>query len=153
MIYKRIIIIFIIIIVLIQFKQINTTNPETDITKGYLSMSNAPKEIGDLIKTACFDCHSNEVTYPWYSHVAPVSWFIGNHIQEGRKHLNFSEWENYPEARRIRKLEECVDELKADKMPLSSYTLLHASAKLTDENKTALIKWFSSNIEAGKEPK
>ncbi|PKP35572.1 MAG: hypothetical protein CVU00_01600 [Bacteroidetes bacterium HGW-Bacteroidetes-17] len=73
MIYKRIIIIFIIIVVLIQFKRIDTTNPETDLTKGYLSMTNAPAEISDLIKTSCFDCHSNEVTYPWYSYIAPVS--------------------------------------------------------------------------------
>jgi len=144
MIYKRIIIIFIIVIVLIQFKRIDTTNPETDFTKGYLNMTNAPAEISDLIKTSCFDCHSNEVTYPWYSHIAPVSWIVGSHIQDGRKHLNFSEWGNYPDARRIRKLEACIDELKADKMPLSSYTIIHANAKLTKENKVALIAWFSA---------
>lgn len=142
--YKKIIIALIAILIIIQFKRIDTINPVTDSTKDYVVIAKAPQEIRDLLRTSCYDCHSNETNYPWYSNIAPVSWYVGNHIKEGRRHLNFSEWGNYEMKRKIKKLEDCVTELEEDEMPLSSYTLIHAHAKLSAENKATLIEWFKS---------
>ena len=145
--FKKIIIIIILIIVIIQLKRINKTNPEFDVKQDYITLSNAPRDISILLKISCYDCHSNQTNYPWYINISPVSWFVANHIKDGRQHLNFSEWGTYTLKKRTKKLEECVTELEGVEMPLSSYTLMHTKAKLSAENKVALIKWFHRNPE------
>ncbi len=144
--FKKILFILIAAIALIQLKQIDRTNPESNPDLDYLVLTNAPNEIDNIIKTSCYDCHSNQVKYPWYSYVAPISWIIDSHIQDGRKHLNFSEWGNYADTKQNHKLEECVDELNAGKMPLNSYTIIHSNANLSEADKTALIAWFNKQL-------
>lgn len=86
-----------------------------------------------LVVNACFDCHSNETRWPWYSRVAPFSWMVAKHVREGRDELNFSEW---PSG----ELEDAAEEVEKEKMPLWSYVLIHPEARLTTEERAALVR-------------
>jgi mono/diheme cytochrome c family protein len=99
----------------------------------------------ELAKRSCFDCHSNETVYPWYSNIAPVSWLVMNDTQEGRGRLNFSEWE--AGSRRAQRSADEVGEVIADgRMPLPIYLLQHPNAKLTDAEKQALITGLEASL-------
>ena len=115
-------------------------NPETD----FLSNVEASDDVRIMIKSSCYDCHSNQPKYPWYAKVAPVSFWINDHIEDGMKHLNFSEWETYPADKKAHKMEECYEEIGEDEMPLYSYTIMHGDAQYTDEQKEKLIAFFKS---------
>jgi mono/diheme cytochrome c family protein len=94
-----------------------------------------------LAKRACFDCHSNETTWPWYSHVAPISWFVQGHVDDGRRALNFSEWD-HPSKH----AQKAGREVKNGEMPLSSYLLLHPEARLSDAERDQLIKGLDATF-------
>lgn len=142
--FKKIGIGLVIILILMQFKQIDKTNPEYTDTDDFITITQPPVEIAALIKTACYDCHSHQAKYPWYSNVAPISWILEHHIEEGRQHLNFSTWTTYSEKKAAHKLEECAEEVEADNMPMKPYVAIHSEAKMTAEQKTALIAWFEN---------
>lgn len=142
--FKKIGIGLVIILILMQFKQIDKTNPEYTDTEDFITITQPPVEIAALIKTACYDCHSHQAKYPWYSNVAPISWILEHHIEEGRQHLNFSTWTAYSEKKAAHKLEECAEEVEADNMPMKPYVAIHSEAKMTAEQKTALVAWFES---------
>lgn len=94
-----------------------------------------------LAVRACFDCHSNETRWPWYSRVAPMSWLVRSHVDEGREELNFSEWNrSYEEA------SEASEALSEGEMPLASYVLLHSSARLSPDDKRALVRGLSATV-------
>lgn len=97
-----------------------------------------------MLKSACYDCHSDQPRYPWYASVAPVSWKIGEHIEHGRDELNFSKWGTYSAKRRDHKLEEMVEEVEAGKMPMPNYVRMHSEAKLSNEQLEALKSWVTS---------
>jgi cytochrome c551/c552 len=88
-----------------------------------------------IVKKACFDCHSNEVVWPWYSNIAPISWLVQHDVEEGRSKMNFSDWGN-----RGRPVEEIASEVQEGGMPPGQYKLMHPAAKLTDAEKQALIQ-------------
>ena len=140
---KKLLILLVIAFALIQFKQIDRTQPEADPELDYMVQTNAPPEVEDLIKKACYDCHSNEVNFPWYTYVAPFSWSIEKHVKEGRKHLNFSEWGNYSLRRKKGQQKESAEEIKTSEMPTRWYIWVHSEAKLSDVEKETLIDWFS----------
>lgn len=139
---KLIISIPIVIIALIQFIRIDTFNPEINANNDFLNVTAAPIEISTILKNTCYDCHSNQTKYPWYSNLAPVSWMLKNHINEGREHVNFSKWGDYSIGKQISLKEECVEEIQDNQMPLKSYTLIHTKAKLTSESKQMLVDWL-----------
>ena len=141
---KKIIIGLIAFLVLIQFVRVDKTNPPVEIQNDFITLTNAPEEIVSLLKTACYDCHSNETTYPWYFNVAPISWWAKDHVNDGRKHLNYSIWGTYKKERQDHKLEEMYSEVEEGEMPLSSYTIMHGEAKLTPAQKTALTEWLKT---------
>ncbi|MGV3622331.1 MAG: heme-binding domain-containing protein [Archangium sp.] len=101
----------------------------------------APPEVKVLLERACYDCHSNETKWPWYANVAPASWLVVHHVDEGRRELNFSEWDTYDAKRLAHKLEETEEMIESGEMPESSYVIAHAEAKLTDAEKKRLIDW------------
>lgn len=117
------------------------TNPATDVSQSIESRSQVTPQVAAIFDRSCNDCHSNKTRWPWYSNVAPVSWFVIDHVNHGRSHLNFSEWGiNTPdEAKGM--LEEICKEVKAGAMPLSSYTPLHPGSALTAEDVKALCDW------------
>ena len=108
------------------------------------SIANDSLVAGSVLKqlrNSCFDCHSNQVNFPWYSKMAPASWFLAGHINKGRSHLNFSEWEDYSNREKVRILEEIKDEVVSGGMPLKSYLLIHRDAKPDSAEVTAIMKW------------
>jgi hypothetical protein len=100
-----------------------------------------PTEVAAILRRACYDCHSNEVRWPWYSYVAPISWRVANHVHEGRAELNFSEWTAYPAGRRHKKRQQVWDEVQAGNMPLWDYLWMHGDARLSDADKAVLANW------------
>jgi hypothetical protein len=139
---KKILIGVVIVLVGIQFIRIDKTNPPVDASKDFMTITDPPEEVEKLIRTSCYDCHSNESTYPWYSNIAPVSWWVKDHINEAREELNFSEWGTYEWKRTDHKLEECAEEVDEVEMPLKSYLIAHSEARLSDEDRAKLVDWF-----------
>lgn len=134
----------IVILILFQFFRIDKNNPASNSAKDILAIYEADSEISSLLKTSCYDCHSNSATYPWYTNIAPVSWWIKHHINEGRQHLNFSEWGTYTSRKVDHKLKECVEMVEEGEMPMTSYTLIHKNAKLSKDQQLLLVNWFAS---------
>src|SRR5688572_5984228 len=97
------------VVIIIQLIRIDKNNPPALEEKDFLLLHQASPDITQLITTSCYDCHSNKTLYPWYTNVAPVSWWVKHHINEGRKHLNFSEWPKYTPKKADHKLEECIE--------------------------------------------
>ncbi len=141
---KKITIALSAILVIIQFFRIDKTNPPVIQENDFLTITNPPEDISKMIKSACYDCHSNESKYPWYTNISPISWWVKDHINEGRRELNFSEWGTFKDKRKKHKLEEVYEEVEEGEMPLESYLIIHDEAKLTTDQKTALINWFKA---------
>lgn len=141
-IIKRIALVLVAIFLVAQFFQIDKTNPDYDASKDFITMVNAPDDIAQMLKVTCYDCHSYETKYPWYTYVTPVNWWIKDHIEEGREHLNFSTWGDLEPRRAAHKMEECYEETEEKHMPLNSYTWAHAEARLTSEQRAQLVDWF-----------
>ena len=138
---KRFFLLLLLAFIAIQFfrpaKNVSKTISANDITTKYA----LPQGVQTILKTSCYDCHSNNTVYPWYSNIQPVAWWLDDHIKEGKKELNFSEFATYRIGRQYKKLEEINDEVKEEKMPLESYTLIHGDAKLTQQQKLSLANW------------
>lgn len=133
-----------IVFILIQFIRIDKTNPAVEQKLDFIANVNPTAEMGEMIKASCYDCHSHETAYPWYTNVAPLSWWIKGHINGGRQHLNFSTWNQYSDDKKSHKLEECVEVLENNWMPMASYTWLHSEAKLSDSDRDKMIAFFKS---------
>lgn len=101
----------------------------------------APAEVSALLRRACYDCHSHETHWPWYAYVAPVSWILAHHVEEGREELNFSEWPVIDLETLEHNLKDIEEQITEGKMPLRSYKLLHPEARLDDEERTRLLQW------------
>lgn len=120
----------------LQFIPATIINPQTDPT---LEISAEP-EVMAIFKRSCYDCHSNNANIPWYQSIAPASFFVKNHVDLGRKWLNFSTWENYTQEEKDKRLKGIFRTVYAA-MPLSSYVLLHKEAKLTKEEIQRIREW------------
>ena len=133
---KRTLLIFLITFILMQFIRVEQTNQavEKDLE------IKAPLEIMTMFKNSCYDCHSDEVKWPWYSQIAPFSWTIKNHVNNGRKWLNFSIWETYTEEEKEKKLKGIYRTAYAI-MPLPTYIWLHKEADLTKEQRSLIRDW------------
>jgi hypothetical protein len=111
----------------------------TDISKTI----GIPDNVQAILKNACYDCHSNNTNYPWYSNIQPMSWLMANHIKKAKKELNFSEFGSYSPRRQISKLDGIANSILDDIMPLSSYKLMHKNAQLNATEKAILYNWTS----------
>ncbi len=100
----------------------------------------APENIQAILKRSCFDCHSNHTTYPWYSNIAPVSWFTKSHVKKGREKMNFSTWSSYDDEKKLKYLEKIPKAIQS-KMPLPNYLIMHKEAALSDADKEAIKAW------------
>ena len=106
----------------------------------------APAGVEALLRRACYNCHSHETVWPWYSHVAPVSWLVAHDVSEGRRELNFSTWTAYPAAKKVRKLRKSAEEVTKRKMPPWYYALVHPEARLADAEREMLRTWSAEEI-------
>jgi hypothetical protein len=100
-----------------------------------------PGDVQAILRASCYDCHSNETTWPWYSRVAPVSWLVARDVADGRRHLNFSTWNRYPPERQAKFMARIIREVRKGDMPPWFYVIKHADAKLTPERQAALEAW------------
>jgi len=153
-ILKTISITFLLIFVIIQFFQPAKNNQSMDMTYDISKVVTVPAEVHQILKTSCYDCHSNNTNYPWYASIQPVGWWLKDHIDEGKSHLNFQEFAlveprpnseyNTREKRQDHKLEEVTETVDTGEMPLESYTLIHGDAKLSPEQKKSLLNWVTA---------
>ena len=146
-IVKWTLIVFALLFVAVQFVRPAKTNPKSDETSALHSQIVVPADVEGVLQRACYDCHSNGTRWPWYSQVAPVSWFLIDHVNEGRHELNFSEWGSYNNQRKVKKLHEIEEQVQRGEMPISSYTILHTDARLSGEEKNLLINWAKAEAE------
>lgn len=138
--FKNTLIVLFILFVLMQFARDEKNvggSMDHDISRAFP----VPGRVQSILKTACNDCHSNTTVYPWYAEIQPISWWLAGHVDDGKRHLNFSEFTSYRPNRQFNKLEEIDAVLVEDEMPLASYTLVHRDAKLTADQKEILINW------------
>jgi hypothetical protein len=125
----------------LQFTNPAHTNPPVP-PGGDISATNPPPpQIAALLRAACYDCHSDETTWPWYSRVAPVSWLVVSDVNDGRERLNFSEWPHALPGRAAKRLERVSEELDYKNMPPRKFTLMHPAARLTAAQRQELIQW------------
>ena len=141
---KKVLLALLSILLVIQFfrpkKNISSPVPDTDITK----VVTVPENVKIILNTACYDCHSNNTRYPWYTEIMPLGWWLNHHIEEGKEHLNFSVFATYSAKEQDHKLEECEEEVEEKEMPLKSYTRIHKDADLTEEQIHVITSWIDA---------
>ncbi|MBD8083619.1 heme-binding domain-containing protein [Chryseobacterium caseinilyticum] len=135
---------------LIQFIPVDKVNKPVDQKLNFVTTENTPAEVAVLIKNACYDCHSDETVYPKYAQIAPISWSIKSHVNDGRRHLNFSVWKSYNADLKKSMLEKSVQTIQNKTMPLPGYSVYHDEANLTAAQQKILTDYFESVLKAGK---
>ena len=131
-----------VVFLLIQLIPVRRDNPTAVPAQDFIQVEQPPEEIAQQIRRSCYDCHSHHTQWPWYSYVAPVSWLVANHVHEGREKVNFSTWGALSPRKKEHAIEEIIEYLDNEKMPLYSYTLIHRDARLDDQKRSALIAYF-----------
>jgi len=138
--------VFLVLVVAIQFIPVETTNPPVE---GDIPTSPAVKAV---LRRACYDCHSHETVWPWYSHLAPISWLLVRDVQEGRAELNFSTWHRYSTQQQVKKLQESWKEVSEGEMPPWYYLPVHRDGRLSDDDRTLLEQWARTPTEGTPRP-
>ncbi len=134
--------IFLVALLIIQVIRIDRTNPPV---RSDLSADPAVKSV---LSRACYNCHSNETIWPWYSGLAPVSWLVGWDVKNGRQHLNFSEWGDLDERAQLRKRTEIAEEVKAGEMPPWYYSMVRGASRLSSSEQNLIAAWGSDSAKA-----
>lgn len=117
------------------------TNPSTDPARTLAARMHVTPEAAAVLDRSCRDCHSNETRWPWYSNVAPLSWFVIDHVNHGRSHFNYSDWAQYDSDDARRLLKNACELSREQAMPMRSYLLMHRAAGLTARDVEALCNW------------
>lgn len=129
--------------VLAQLVRPALTNPPVDPAKTLHATGRVPQEVSAILDRACRDCHSSETRWPWYSHVAPVSWLVARDVNAGRNEMSFSRWGEYDVPKRLDKLDEMCKQVREGEMPQFPYPLMHPGSRLTDADTETLCSWTS----------
>ena len=132
-----------VILIVIQFFH-PERNQSNDISQDITLKYPMPDTVRALIKSSCYDCHSNHTEYPWYANIQPIAWWLDHHIDEGKRELNFNTFSSYRIGRQYHKLEKIAKEVNDGGMPISSYTLIHRYAKLDESQKKLVADWANS---------
>jgi hypothetical protein len=144
---KWVVIVVACLFILLQFKRPARTNPVSETSLSIEAHTQITPQVKEILDRSCRDCHSNNTEWPWYTNVAPVSWWITDHVNEGRKQVNLSEWGKLDKDRQDKKLRQICDEVQDGAMPLSSYLPLHPKAKLSEQDKKTLCDWTAAERE------
>lgn len=146
---KRIILIVIIVILLgMQLIPLNRPAHSEDLSIDLIANNKLPENISRILKTSCYDCHSNQTNYPWYAYVAPVSFLVVRDVNEGREELNFSEWEKLDKSKKAKALSEMAEEVEEMEMPMKIYLITHADARLSDAERNEFVEWAETYAES-----
>jgi hypothetical protein len=143
-IIKIIVIVLLLVLVGIQFFPTSLNQSDTIPKTDFMKVNDVPKEVENIIKTSCYDCHSNNTAYPWYNKVQPVAWFLEDHVKHGKEELNFNEWADYSDRRKNSKLKSIISQIEDEEMPLDSYTLIHRDAILSEIEKKEVVKYMKA---------
>jgi hypothetical protein len=130
-----------ILLLITQFFRPNRNEATGKSNKDITTLYAVPDSVQHVFDKACNDCHSNTTRYPWYTNIQPIGWWIAHHINEGKRHLNFSEYATYPLKRQVHKMRQIADEIDDDDMPMDSYLWIHKDAKLSPEEKAVVMNW------------
>jgi predicted Fe-S protein YdhL (DUF1289 family) len=144
---KKILLSVAILLVLIQFLSIFKVENQSKNPGDLIQNNTVPADIVQILKTSCYDCHSNDTKTPWYGYIAPVKWLVNYDVQKGRKHVNFSNWNTLSSVEKIKVLDECADEILMDEMPMKIYTSMHQDALLNESQKEAFASWVEQYSE------
>jgi hypothetical protein len=129
------------------FALLQLTNPpriNPPVVSDLMATNAPPPQVAAMLHAACYDCHSSETRWPWYSRVAPISWLIASDVKEGREHLNLSAWPNDNPMRAAKRLDRMSGEIGSGEMPLPKYTKIHADARLTEIQRKELTDWLDA---------
>lgn len=140
-ILKILAIVIVVAVIALQFFRIDKVNPLVVQAETLEATTVIPPDIGLIIGRSCNDCHSNQTIYPWYSNLQPMAWMLKNHIDDGRRKLNFSVWNTYTAQKRSKRLDDICEQLESREMPLPSYLWIHRDAVLSDSDAKALCDW------------
>lgn len=140
-IIKKIALAALVVLIAMQFYRPKKNSAQGNHTAIFLLETNPSQDVKALLKNVCYNCHSNNTTYPWYNNVAPISFWLSNHINNGKEHLNFSEWEGYTAKKKDYKLEEVIEVMEEAVMPLREYTWTHKEAILLDDQRSSIVEW------------
>ena len=140
MFYKALISLAIILLLMQFFRPAKNISPEPQ-SQALKMRYSLPANIESILSRACKDCHSNNTRYPWYAEIQPVNWYLASHVNEGKQELNFDAFLTYPLEKQLKKVEEIVEVMENKEMPLTSYTLIHQDADLTDDQRLEIIAW------------
>lgn len=143
---KKIIFWTLVAFALIQFFPIDRTNQPVDTKVNFVDARKSPEKIRTLLKNACYDCHSNETVYPKYAFIAPVSWSVKSHVNEGREHLNFSAWQTYNKDLKENMLTKSIQTIQNKTMPMPGYVVYHKEANLSEAERALLIQYFENML-------
>ena len=144
---NKVLLALVAIVLAIQLIRPAKTNPPIDPQHELSAHTQMPVQVSDLLNRGCGDCHSYRTTWPWYSQIAPFSWVIIDDVNQGRRHVNFSDWAQYDPKRADHKLDQICDEVKDGGMPLSSYKWMHAGARLTEHERAEICRWVGAERE------
>lgn len=139
--FRKILVGVLLVLTGIQFFR-PSRNHSDDRTREISTVYQMPNEVEIIFKTKCYDCHSNNTEYPWYFNVQPVAWFLADHIDHGKRHLNLSEFATYTDDQKKHKLKEIFEQVNEGTMPLESYTWMHPDSKLSDQDKKIVLEWI-----------
>ena len=140
-IIKKIAVFLLVVLVVMQFFGPDKNEGELSTLVAFVAETNPPEEVHTIMKNTCFDCHSNVTKYPWYNNITPVNYWLEEHIKDGKKHLNFSDWSSYSLKKKEHKMDELHEEVAEGEMPLNSYQWTHADANLTQDQINAVVAW------------
>jgi cytochrome c551/c552 len=143
---KKILLAVVVIIIIIQFIR-PSKNLSDDTSKDISVIYAEPEEVKAILGKSCNDCHSNKTVYPWYAQIQPVGWWLNNHVVGGKRHLNLNNFTALKIAVQKKKLEDFMEQIKNGDMPLSSYTIIHKDAKLSEADKQILNAWCRQIID------
>jgi len=138
---KKVTTTLLILFVIAQFFKPQKNEYTSILDTDLIATEKPPEQLAAILKESCYDCHSNNTTYPWYNRITPVNFWLNGHIKGAKDELNFSEWKHYSAKKKVHKLDEIIEVLENNEMPLNSYTLMHSNAKLTEDETQTLINW------------
>ena len=134
--------------ILIQFYPMEKPLASVENPNDLLQNNKVQKNVALILKSACYDCHSNTSEFPWYSSIAPAKWLVYNHINEGREELNFSEWNTLEKDDKAELLDDISSVILDGEMPIKGYTFLHSKANLTETDRKAILKWTDRMLDS-----
>ena len=140
-ILKRILLLILVVFIMAQFFSPEKNEGTASSIIAFLEETNPPEEVKLILKESCYDCHSSITKYPWYNAITPINYWMADHIKNGSKHLNFSKWDDYTVKKKDHKLDEVIEMVENNEMPLPSYIWVHGDAKLNDIQKRKILTW------------